>query len=69
MPVGEHTFYYPTGAKAKEGEYEGGVKSGDWKYYGSDGILFLTIRYKNGVEYKINGVKVEQSKSNDAETQ
>ena len=33
------------------------MKDGDWKKYNADGQLILTILYKNGVEFKYDGLK------------
>lgn len=58
-PNGKHTYYYPSGKKRLEGKYQLGVKVGDWKRYGEDGLLLLTIRYNNGVVERLNGKKVK----------
>lgn len=58
-PIGRHIYYWETGKIREEGYYEMGKKNGDWHLYDYDGLLFLTINYKNGVEIKYNGVKVQ----------
>lgn len=57
-PNGKHVYYHVNGRKLLEGKYEVGVKLGDWKRYDENGLLVLTIQYKDGVAYKISGKKV-----------
>lgn len=56
-PDGEHIWYYPDGKKELEGEYNLGLKEGKWKYYGEDGVLFLTITYRDDVETKYDAAQ------------
>lgn len=60
VEVGKHKYYYPSGQLKKEGKYNSGLKVGTWKIYNPDGFIELTIRYKRGKEFKINGVKVQE---------
>jgi uncharacterized protein len=57
-PVGIHTVYYPNGNKMYIGNYIGGMKDGDWKFYDEEGYNFLTITYKNDIEIKWQGEKI-----------
>jgi antitoxin component YwqK of YwqJK toxin-antitoxin module len=57
-PNDRHTFYYPTGRKMLEGKYQLGLKVGDWKRYDENGLVVLTIQYRNGIAQKISGKKV-----------
>ena len=57
-PNGKHIYYYPTGRKMLEGKYQLGLKVGDWKRYDENGVLKITIQYKNGIAKKISGRKV-----------
>lgn len=57
-PDGKHSYYYPNGRKMLEGKYQLGRKVGDWKRYDNQGLLVLTIRYRNGVAQKIGSKKV-----------
>ena len=57
-PDGKHTFYYVNGKKMLEGKYQIGLKVGDWKRYDSNGLVVLTIQYRNGVAMKLSGKKV-----------
>jgi antitoxin component YwqK of YwqJK toxin-antitoxin module len=57
-PNDKHTYYYPSGRKMLEGKYQMGLKVGDWKRYDENGVLRLTIEYKNGVAKKLSGKTV-----------
>ena len=37
-------------------------KNGEWKKYNFEGEVILTIVYKNGQEFKIDGIKVKRKK-------
>ena len=56
---GKHKYFYDTGKLKKEEIYVMGIKSDNWKTYNNLGDLVLTIYYKNGKEYKIDGVKLK----------
>jgi uncharacterized protein len=58
-PDGKHIYYYPNGKKQLEGKYEFSHKEGDWKRYDDTGNLLITIFYKNGIEIKIDGIKLK----------
>ena len=57
IPLGKHRYYYPNGKVKEEGKYDSGMKEGDWKKYNTEGELILTILYKNGIEFKFDGIK------------
>lgn len=57
-PEGTHTWYYQNGKKMMQGNYAGGMKQGDWKFYDEAGYNYLTIFYENDIEVKFQGVKV-----------
>lgn len=57
-PNGKHTYYYPNGKKMLEGKYEVGLKMGDWKRYDQNGLVVLTVEYREGKTYKLSGKKV-----------
>ena len=59
-PDGKHVFYYPNGKKMLEGRYQAGLKTGDWKRYNKDGLLTLTIRYKDGKTERLAGKKLKK---------
>lgn len=59
LAVGKHIWYYPNEQVKMEGKYSSGVRVGTWKKYDEIGIQVLTIKYKNGREFKINGKRVE----------
>jgi antitoxin component YwqK of YwqJK toxin-antitoxin module len=59
-PDGKHIFYYPNGKIKEEGFYVMGLKHGNWRKYNElDGMLFLDILYRNGIEKKYNGMPVK----------
>ena len=57
IAIGKHRHYYPSGRLKEEGKYESGMKEGEWKKFNENGEVILTILYKNGVEFKLDGVK------------
>ncbi len=57
-PNGKHIYYYSNGKKMLEGKYEVGLKLGDWKRYDENGLVVLTIEYREGKTYKLSGKKV-----------
>ncbi len=58
-PEGEHKYFYPDG-KIKEDQYfVNGIPDKHWKKFDENGNLFLTITYKDGKEYRINGIKID----------
>jgi len=65
VPDGKQTWWYEDGKIWQTGKYVYGRKDGDWKYYDEDGLLILTITYKDDVEIKFDGVRVRFQDSND----
>lgn len=59
IPDGKHTWYYGNGKKRKEGNYNMGLKSGDWNFYDDNGSLFLIITYRQGIEIKYNNMLIK----------
>lgn len=59
LPDGKHVYYYDNGKKMLEGKYQMGLKQGDWKRFNEEGILLLTIKYKDGATVKLDGRKVK----------
>jgi len=57
--VGKHRYYYPNGILKEEQIWESGVPSGTWKKYNTDGTQAITITYRNGKEYLINGIRLK----------
>ncbi len=57
---GKHKFYYGNGKLKREEIYVMGIKSDNWKSYNDLGELVLTIYYKEGKEYKIDGTKLKE---------
>jgi len=62
VPNGKHKFYYENGKLQREEVYSMGIKKDLWKYYNELGELKLTVFYKNGKEYKIDGTKLTDNK-------
>lgn len=57
-PHGKHTYYWDNGNKKEEGDYSMGRKEGEWMYYNYDGTPFIVVFYKNGVEYRYDGIQI-----------
>lgn len=64
-PHGKHTYYWDNGLRKEEGEYIMGRKEGDWIYYGYDGLPFIIVSYKNGAEYRYDGIQITEAGSSD----
>ena len=62
IPIDKHTTYYQNGKIKETGSYANGLKDGEWKKYNFEGEVVLSIVYKNGEEFKIDGVKVKKKK-------
>jgi len=58
-PDGKHVWYYPNGKVELEGQYQMGIMEDKWRYFDTDGNLFLTITYKDDIEVKYDAVKIE----------
>ena len=59
LPIDKHRFYYPNGQLKWEGKYDNGEKEGEWRKFNKEGLIILTIQYKRGVEYKVDGYKIK----------
>lgn len=57
-PNGKHKHYYDNGKLKREEYYRMGVKVDNWKSFNELGELVLTIYYKEGKEYKLDGAKL-----------
>lgn len=62
LPEGKHKYYYPNEVLKEERYYVRGVREKNWKKYDELGNLELTITYKNDIEYRINGEKINLPK-------
>ena len=58
-PDGEHIFYYPNGMIKETNYYIMGISEKNWKKYDENGLLLITITYRDNKEYRINGERVE----------
>lgn len=59
IPVDKHTWYHQNGKRMLEGEYVGGLREGEWSRYDVTGLEILSIEYRDGNEFKINGRKIK----------
>lgn len=57
-PDGKHEYYYPDGNLKEERYFVEGKKIKSWTKYNEYGDLIIVVQYKDGKEYKINGVKI-----------
>jgi antitoxin component YwqK of YwqJK toxin-antitoxin module len=71
QPDGKHIYYYENGNIREEGKYIFGRREGDWKYFDEEGLLILTITYKDDVEIKFDGqkIKLDSKESSKSDTQ
>lgn len=56
---GKHVFFYEDGTLKEEQYYSNGIRERHWKKYNELGELKITISYKNDIEYRINGVRID----------
>ncbi len=59
QPNGKHTWFHANGRKRIEGNYNYGLRSGDWKYYDDTGTLLVIITYRQGIEIKYNNMLIK----------
>ncbi|MBL7983557.1 MAG: hypothetical protein JNM91_01100, partial [Flavobacteriales bacterium] len=52
-PAGKHRWWWPNGELKAEARYTAGLLQGDLNYYDDRGMLYLTVRYKDGQEMKL----------------
>jgi len=57
---GKHRYYYGNGNLKEEQYYDVGLKQKHWRKYNELGELIIIITYKDDIEYRINGVKVNK---------
>lgn len=57
-PIGKHKWYWPNGELRLEGRYTAGLEQGDFNYYSEQGVPVLVIKYRDGIEMRIDGEKV-----------
>jgi len=57
---GKHQFFYQNGLLQEEQFYSNGYPVGIWRKFSEDGFAVISIQYKNGEVYKINGFRVEE---------
>ena len=57
---GKHTFYYPIGKIQEEQFFSSGYPVDTWRKYDEYGYLKISLQYRAGEVYKINGYTVER---------
>lgn len=57
-PEGRHKYYYENGEMKEEQIWDMGERIGTWRKFNYLGEPIISITYRNGEEYLINGVKV-----------
>ncbi len=62
-PDGIQIYYYPTGKIREDQYFKKGAREKMWRKYDEEGNVILAITYKNNVEYRINGVKINLPES------
>lgn len=62
-PDGQLTYFYENGRPKEEQYYRAGIRQKTWKKYDEEGIIVLSITYKDDVETSINGVKINLPES------
>jgi len=62
-PDRRHKYYYPSGVLKEEQYYEMGIREKNWKKYDEEGNLWMTITYRNNVEQRINGIRINLPES------
>ncbi len=62
LPDRKFFWYYPNGKLKTEGYYVTGRKERKWYYFDEEGLLYLTVAYRNDKEYKYNGVRIKLPK-------
>ncbi|MGM0665726.1 MAG: toxin-antitoxin system YwqK family antitoxin [Bacteroidota bacterium] len=57
-PDGYHFYYYDNGRIKEEQYYDMGLRHRTWKKYNEEGMLEMTITYRDDYEVRINGIKI-----------
>ncbi len=65
IPINKHVYYYQNGKVKLIGKYNAGEKEGEWNKFNKEGEVVLSIKYKNGIEYKVDGLKIRPQHIND----
>ena len=67
LPNGKHTFYWDNGNIKDIGNYVMGIKEGDWKKNDYDGNMLIIIRFRNGIEKRYDGIKINTEEEEEIE--
>lgn len=57
---GKHKYFFSNGKIKREEYYRMGINIESWKSYNKLGELLITLSYKDGKEYKIDGTKLKE---------
>lgn len=57
-PDGKHKWFYRNGQLKLEGRYSAGLAQGEFVHYNEDGFPIMVVKFKDGVEVKIDGERV-----------
>jgi len=60
IPINEHKYFFPNGKIKEIGSYQRGEKDGEWRKYNKQGVVLITTEYRNGEEYKVDGIKLKK---------
>jgi antitoxin component YwqK of YwqJK toxin-antitoxin module len=55
---GKHIFYYDNGRICDEGDFIMGQRDGKWKHFDIEGNLLSVMEYKNGEDFKVDGMNI-----------
>jgi uncharacterized protein len=61
-PNGKHQFFNEKGLLVLQSHYRAGRKEKEWLYFNDDGVLEMTVSYKNDQEVKIDGKNIDAKK-------
>lgn len=57
-PDGRHRWYWPNGRIKQEGRFSGGLAQGEHTLFHEDGTIDMVIRYRDGMEMRIDGERI-----------
>lgn len=58
-PDGRHFYYWDNGRVKEERNYIVGTPDGVWRRYTPEGLLFIFVDHKRGIEYRYDGVLIQ----------
>ncbi len=57
-PTGKHKWYWPNGQLRMEGRYVAGLEQGDFTSFSEEGNPVLVVKFRDGVEVRLDGEKI-----------